>query len=243
MPKIDLRAVQIGIINLPHQERRRNRAMAAMAGVGLDFTFIDGVRDDPRHRGCSQSHLKAIETLAGNGPFLVLEDDAVPTLDFFPVIEVPQATDLLYLGHSPYGYDITGTFEAIPEITEGTETPGLLRVHSMLAAHAIVYLTDAIATRVAQSIRGSIAATPPERHDIGLCRIQAQAKVLAVAKPYFAQSAAVQGAKKRERRAEEEEYIAIPRYADTLVSAMQLQRSPVGHLHFARQMAEVRPSA
>ena len=77
--KIELAKIPIGIINLPHQERRRNRAIRAMEALALPFVFIDGVRDQPRHFGCSQSHLKAIAALRGRGPFLVLEDDAVPT--------------------------------------------------------------------------------------------------------------------------------------------------------------------
>ena len=101
---IDLGAIPIGIINLPHQERRRNRAAAMMAGLGLDFVFIDGIRDKPRHFGCSQSHLKAIETLRGASPFLVLEDDAIPTDYFKSTVNVPNQADLMYLGHSPHGY-------------------------------------------------------------------------------------------------------------------------------------------
>ena len=45
MPTIDLRTIPIGVINLPHQERRRNRATEALTAAGLNFTFIDG---DPR---------------------------------------------------------------------------------------------------------------------------------------------------------------------------------------------------
>ncbi|GEM_PF-1845496 len=213
---IALADIRIGVINLPHQERRRNRAAAAMGALGLPFGFIDGVRDQPRHFGCSQSHLKAINALRGAGPFLVLEDDAVPTAHYQPRVTPPEGLDLLYLGHSPYGY--SRTLGGTPDLA-GADEPGFLRLHSMLAAHAILYLTEAGADAVAQSIRRSIAAEPKVRHDIGLCEVQLWHRVLAVTAPYFAQSAEVQGAAKQDRRARDADFVAQPRQAGDLVSA------------------------
>lgn len=230
--------LRIGVINLPHQERRRTRAVAAMAALGLPFTFIDGVRDQPRHFGCSQSHLKAIETLRGAGPFLVLEDDAVPTAQYQATVSPPDGIDLLYLGHSPYGYARHLPQPGTPEIT-GAEADGFLRVHSMLAAHAILYLTDAGAEAVAQSIRRSIGGPQKERHDIGLCDLQQRQRILATPQPLFAQSAEVQGAAKQDRREHDALFIAGPRRAgDVVVTAsgpLVVARNPAGGLEFHPQ--------
>lgn len=229
-PPLALADLRIGVINLAHQERRRSRATAAMAALGLPFTFIDGVRDQPRHAGCSQSHLKAIETLRGSGPFLVLEDDAVPTPEYQPTVCPPEGVDLLYLGHSPYGFARHLPQGGTPEITE-EQASGFLRVHSMLAAHAILYLTDAGAEAVAQSIRRSIAGPLRERHDIGLCDLQQRQRILATPQPCFAQSADVQGVGKHDRRAKDALFIATPRRPGDVVD------SPSGPLVVTRNLA------
>lgn len=232
---IALAALRIGVINLPHQERRRNRAVVAMSALGLPFVFIDGVRDQPRHFGCSQSHLKAIETLRGSGPFLVLEDDAVPTPQYQPTVTPPDGIDLLYLGHSPYGHARHLPGGGTPEIVE-TDPTGFLRVHSMLAAHAILYLTDAGAGAVAQSIRASIGGPQKERHDIGLCDLQQRQRVLATPFPYFAQSPDVQGAAKQDRRSEDQMFVATPRREADVVSGstgpLTVVRAAGGGLQF-----------
>lgn len=225
---IDLTRIRVGVINLPHQERRRSRAIAALGAIGLPFEFIEGIRDHPRHLGCSQSHLKAIETLRGAGPFLVLEDDAVPTEHFRPTFTLPE-TDLLYLGHSPYGYSrhAGGT----PELT-GSDPTGHLRIHSMLAAHAILYLTDTGAELVAQSIRRSIGDGSSERHDIGLCDLQQSQHVLAVPFPFFVQSAEVQGAAKQARRQQDASFVSEPRKAGDKVGALHVVDNGHGGLAF-----------
>jgi hypothetical protein len=216
--QVDLRKLKTGVINLEFQSRRRHRARNALTRLGLDFCFIEGIADKPRHLGCSQSHLKAIETLRGGGaPFLVLEDDAIPTPFYIPQIEIPPGADLLYLGHSPYGWSrvLNGT----PEIT-GQASVGFLRVHSMLAAHAIIYVTQAGVDAVAASIRRSISGERSERHDIGLCDLQQTMNVQATIRPLFCQSGEVQGAKKRDQRKELEDFVSMPRaVGDLVVSA------------------------
>jgi hypothetical protein len=236
---VDLRQVRTGVINLDFQSRRRHRARNALTKLGLDFSFISGIADKPRHLGCSQSHLKAIETLrAGGTPFLVLEDDAIPTPFYTSHVEIPTGVDLLYLGHSPYGWSrqLNGT----PEIT-GPDPDGFLRVHSMLAAHAILYVTEAGVEAVAASIRRSISGDAPERHDIGLCDLQQVLDVRATVKPLFCQSADVQGAKKRDQRKELENFVALPRSAgDVVVSAVQeltVVETTTGRLEFRLQDA------
>lgn len=235
---LSLGALRIGVINLPHQERRRRRATDAMASLGLPFTFIDGVRDQPRHAGCSQSHLKAIETLRGSGPFLVLEDDAVPTPQYQPTVTPPEGVDLLYLGHSPYGFARHLPQGGTPEITEA-QASGFLRIHSMLAAHAILYLNDAGAEAVAQSIRRSLTGPQPERHDIGLCDLQQRQRILAIPEPFFTQSPEVQGAAKQDRRQQDAQFIATPRRPGEVVDhasgRLVVARNLAGGLEFRRQ--------
>jgi hypothetical protein len=231
---VDLRQLKSGVINLSFQSRRRHRARNALTKLGLDFTFIEGIADKPRHLGCSQSHLKAIETLRlGCPPFLVLEDDAIPTPFYSPHVEIPPGVDLLYLGHSPYGWsrELNGT----PEIT-GPDSESFLRVHSMLAAHAIIYVTDAAVEAVTASIRRSISGDRPERHDIGLCDLQRTLDIRATIKPLFCQSSDLQGAAKRDLRKALEDFVSAPRtIGDIVVSAerrLRVADTPTGGLEF-----------
>ena len=220
--RVDLRQLKPGVINLAVQERRRNRARTALTKLGLDFTFVDGVADKPRHAGCSQSHLKAIEALQPNGcPFLVLEDDAIATPFFTPHVEIPLGVDLFYLGHSPYGW--SRSLGGTPEITSH-DSDHVLRVHSMLAAHAILYVTRAGVDAVAASIRRSLTGEKKERHDIGLCDLQRLLTVKATAKPLFCQSSELQGAGKRDLRKEQEDFVSAPRRAGDIVVAADSRR-------------------
>jgi hypothetical protein len=231
---VDLRQLKTGVINLIFQSRRRHRARNALTKLGLDFTFIEGVADKPRHFGCSQSHLKAIEALEGGGlPFLVLEDDAIPTPFYTSQVEIPPGVDLLYLGHSPYGW--SRSLGGTPEIT-GRDSDKFLRVHSMLAAHAIIYVTQAGVDAVKASIRKSISGEKKERHDIGLCDLQQVLSVKATAQPLFCQSSELQGAAKRDLRKELEDYVCLPRSAGDIVTAgdqrLQVAETPRGGLEF-----------
>ena len=242
---IDLRTIPVGVINLGTAERRRGRITAALEGLGITFRLIEAIAAQPRHFGCSQSHLKAVTELRGNGPFLVLEDDATPTTDFQPVIEVPEGTGLLYLGHSRFGFSRSAGKIGTPEITE--DEGDFLRVHSMLAAHAILYLTEAGADAVTAAIHRSIDRRRPLRHDFALCDMQTKSRVLAVRRPWFTQSSGTQRAGKRAAREEEERFVSAPRQAgDRGVSAQDegdvalvVARNAAGGLEFRREGADV----
>ena len=235
--RLDLADLPIALINLPHQNRRRFRARRSMDRLGLPFTLIEGVRAKPRHFGCSQGHLRAIEAARGSGPFLILEDDAIPTKHYMPHVDVPEGIDLLYLGHSPNGYSRRPQIGAVPDLTEPGPS-GFLTVHSMLAAHAILYVTELGIEAVAQSIRHSIAADPQERHDIGLCDLQLRLRVAATALPYFCQSGDLQGDGKRDLRRLQEDFVSTPRAAGDLVAtpggALSVARTASGRLGYVK---------
>ena len=238
---IELGQIPIGVINLPGAERRRRRITESLGAWGLRFHLIEAVAAQPRHHGCSQSHLKAVTMLRGNGPFLVLEDDATPTEDFRAQIAAPDGANLLYLGHSRFGFSRSAGKIGTPELTESEGD--FLRVHSMLAAHAILYLNDAGAEEVTAAIRRSIDRRRPLRHDIALCELQARTRVLAMPRPYFTQSSGTQRAGKRAARQAEADFIAVPRLPgargisaqDDGDVALIVARTPTGGLEFQRE--------
>jgi hypothetical protein len=238
---IDLTRIPIGVINLPGAERRRGRITEALTGLGLKFQLIEAVAAQPRHWGCSQSHLKAVTALRGHGPFLVLEDDATPTEAFRVTVARPEGANLLYLGHSRFGFSRSAGKIGTPELTE--DAGDFLRVHSMLAAHAILYLNDQGADEVTAAIHRSINRRRPLRHDMALCELQARTRVMAVRAPWFFQSGGTQRAVKREARGEEEEFTALPRQPGDQVVAedesgsvpLIVARNAAGGLEFQRE--------
>lgn len=205
--------IPTGVISLPHQERRRNSALKSLRDGGIVESIIDGVRDTPRYRGCSKGHLAALRKMQGQEPFLVLEDDVILTEHFSLDVRLPSDCALLYLGHSNYGTD--AEFQGLgqnSDLTELTES-GLLRVHSMLAAHAILYVDPAAVEAVAKSIEASISGAGLRRHDLGLCELQQDLRVYASAQPYFAQNEAVQGKVKKTLRRDQRNLVSKPRFA------------------------------
>lgn len=91
--------------------------------------------------GCAASHLECINMF--KPPFIIVEDDCSFTVNNFnPIIEIPDDTDILYLGFSvnsahPYHhYDIDGGFKVYQE------DENLFRILDMLGTHAIACISD-----------------------------------------------------------------------------------------------------
>ena len=109
-------------------------------------------------------------------PFLLLEDDATITEDYQNTIEVPDNTDAIYLGtsHGDGRYtslDIGG---------------GLLQIGRMLAAHAIIYITDKYRQAVVDIAKECLY----ERHvpfDLGTYQIMEKFLVVTPHRPWYYQ--------------------------------------------------------
>lgn len=185
--------------------------LAALEAGGLSASVVDGVCDKPRYRGCSKAHLAALRNFQGQEPFLILEDDVLLTEDFRLDVDLPADCQILYLGHSIYGTDHKlGGLGPHSDLTE-TAGEGHLRVHSMLAAHAILYVDPEAVEQVARSIENSISDANLRRHDIGLCELQQELWVYATDRPYFAQNEEVQGQAKKDMRREQRDIICHSR--------------------------------
>jgi hypothetical protein len=86
----------------------------------------------PYLAGCGLSHIECIKKSIGNGPTLVLEDDATITPAYQNIIEVPDDCDAVYLGVS------TGS----PGYISQRYNKDYLRIGRMLAAHAVLYISE-----------------------------------------------------------------------------------------------------
>lgn len=139
----------------------------------------EGTRPSEKHyRGVGQSHIDCLLSVRDNLPALIFEDDVEVSEDFSHKIEVPDNTDAIYLGIS-HG---DGRYRAVDV------GKGIARISEVLAAHAVVYLTEKYLDAVVNIANHCIheAYTP---FDVGTYNIQKNFLVVTPHKPFFYQKA------------------------------------------------------
>tara|TARA_Y100001937_G_scaffold62817_2_gene86248 strand:+ start:1076 stop:1771 length:696 start_codon:yes stop_codon:yes gene_type:complete len=130
------------------------------------------------YRGVGQSHIDCLTSVRDQLPALVLEDDVEVSEDYSPLIEVPDNTDAIYLGIS-HG---DGAYKAM-DIGNG-----LAKISEVLAAHAVVYLTERYLDAVV-SVANHCIHEIYRPFDIGTYGIQKDFMVVTPHRPYFYQKA------------------------------------------------------
>jgi hypothetical protein len=99
---------------------------------------------EPSFVGTAVSHLRVLNRKDIKPPFAILEDDCVFNEYFRYRFAVPAATDAFYLGVSYFGIAVPGelSWGRAGRVKWTRYDNANLRVSNMLAAHAIVYLSD-----------------------------------------------------------------------------------------------------
>lgn len=126
--------------------------------------------------GCGQSHIDALESVKQT-PLLILEDDALVTDAFRPVISFPDDTDAIYLGisHGNKNQKIVETYT------------GWYRISGMLATHAILYVSERYRQHSISCMKECIYKRKIPI-DLGLSLKQKDYKILATPFPMFIQA-------------------------------------------------------
>jgi hypothetical protein len=192
MRELRLAACETVVLSLADAAERRASVTELCGRLGLDYRIEDAIRASPGPIGCGLSHIRTLRAWTGERPLLVLEDDVAETEDLSPAIVVPDDADAVYLGISRYGavepVDFVGFVDLVAVEPAGE---GLLRLHNVLGAHAIVHLTPRWRTAAIEAMVASIAdrGWDPDR---GLAAIQGDFKVYAPARPAFYQAARFQ---------------------------------------------------
>ena len=117
-------------------------------------------------------------------PFIVFEDDCRVKY-FYPILEVPEYADAIYLGISSWGRMNSHSGPCVQYDIE-EQYPGLLRVYNMLGAHAILYLSEEyvnICSRVSHYFY-----LTSDHQDIGFAEVQKYYNVYAFDNPLFYQT-------------------------------------------------------
>lgn len=136
--------------------------------------------------GCGQAHIDALMS-SNKAPLLVLEDDALVTDAFRPIITVPDDTDAVYLGIS-HG----NRKQAVVDLNNGW-----YRIFGMLAAHAVLYVSERY-KNYAADIAHLCLYSKKIPMDNGFAAAQGKFKVIAAPNPMFIQSAGRQSENKWE---------------------------------------------
>ena len=142
--QFDLRDIPFYIINCRSDTDRANNIIRQMRTLRLRFEFVDGIKSSNKKKGIAKSHIKVLENLNIDPPFVILEDDCQFTDSIQWNLEVPQDADALYLGISRFGSDIPGTLSRAKRnnVRFASPSKGLARIFNMLSRHAILYLSN-----------------------------------------------------------------------------------------------------
>lgn len=144
------------------------------------YEGVTGTTSQKGFLGCAQSHYNLLENAAA--PLLILEDDVVPTEHWYPVLDIPDDVDLVYLGVSNWGYvkpDMSRSYHGVVRGSQHNEK--FKRVYNMCSTHAILYMNDDIIETVKESIKECINMPTP--FDMGMARLQTKAVVVTPNKP------------------------------------------------------------
>ena len=141
--ELDIRKLNTRVISLKDSSHRK-RIGDMLTDLGFEnWSFFDAIKSTPHFSylvGCSLSHRECLNQT--ELPCLVFEDDAalVDPENFNPVINIPDDSDMFYLGTSAWGLK-TGA-----STLNGSEfervNGDIYRVRHMTSGHAIVYLNE-----------------------------------------------------------------------------------------------------
>jgi len=188
MKNLNLKEVPSHIINMDSQPDRLIQVSSRLCALGLTpkrfrataYEGVTGTTSTQGALGCAQSHYNLLDSVSA--PVLVLEDDVVPTEDWYSVLEVPDDADLVYLGVSNWGYvrpDMSRSYHGV--VIGSQHDENFKRVYNMCSTHAILYLNDKVIQTVKEVIKECMAIPTP--FDLGMARLQTKAVVVTPNKP------------------------------------------------------------
>lgn len=187
--EIDISKIKAYYINLDEEINRRASTEKILSNIGSDFSRVSGVKLDNR-RGCSLSHISALETAikAGQFPFLIVEDDIVRRTEYSNLI-IHEDTDALFLGLSRAGRStVSNELENTEHLQISEKNDETHRVHNMLAAHAVVYFNQKFAVAVMNQRKKFLRNVEKYKGgDLACTLMYSSFKVLALNNPMFYQ--------------------------------------------------------
>jgi GR25 family glycosyltransferase involved in LPS biosynthesis len=138
--KIDIKNIPVYYINLDSKVERKEsiEMMLKNAGFNNIIRYSGSLSHHPSV-GCALSHQSLLSFLLEEGietPFLILEDDAMISKDFSPILDIPDNSDAVYLGLTTSGRMWNYT---VLDMVANKVNDEYYQIYNMLAAHAILY--------------------------------------------------------------------------------------------------------
>jgi hypothetical protein len=181
--KLNLTDIPVYYINLDEQEEKRKRTETMLKQIGFKFVerFSAIKHEAGRIIGCARSHYEILNK--AKVPFIILEDDCSLNKESPKTIKLPDNADALYLGISHWGRYLnhSGPYVHTTKISED-----IVRVHNMLATHAIMYISQEYAN-MCKRISYNFGYEIENHLDIGFAEIHRFFNVYSFDEPLFRQ--------------------------------------------------------
>jgi hypothetical protein len=181
--KLDLRSIPIYYINLDKETEKNKRTQLLLQQMGFkDIHRISATEHSAgRIVGCARSHHKILSQLSS--PAIIIEDDCALNKEFDGFIDIPEDSDAVYLGISHWGRYLN---HSGPYVHTSKTITECVRVHNMLATHAILYLKQDYINNCARIAR-YYGYTIHCHVDIGFAESQKYFNVYALDEPLLRQ--------------------------------------------------------
>ena len=181
--KLNLIDIPVYYINLDDQDEKIKRTETMLKRIGFRFVerFSAIKHDAGRIIGCARSHYEILNRK--QVPFIILEDDCTLNKEVPEFIEVPDNADSLYLGISHWGRYLN---HSGPYVHYSKVNDNIVRVHNMLATHAILYLSQEYAN-MCKRISYHFGYEVENHLDIGFAEIHKFFNVYSFDEPLFRQ--------------------------------------------------------
>ena len=181
--KLNLIDIPVYYINLDDQDEKRKRTETMLKRIGFKFVerFSAIKHEAGRIVGCARSHYEILNK--AEVPFIILEDDCTLNKEVPEFIEVPDNADSLYLGISHWGRYLN---HSGPYVHYSKVNDNIVRVHNMLATHAILYLSQEYAN-MCKRISYHFGYEVENHLDIGFAEVHKFFNVYSFDEPLFRQ--------------------------------------------------------
>ena len=181
--KLNLTDIPVYYVNLEGEDVKREHTESMLKDLGFKYVHrFDAIRHEAgRIIGCARSHYEILKN--EKPPFIILEDDCALNKEFVSEIEVPDNADALYLGISHWGRYLnhSGPYVHCTKVDDN-----IVRVHNMLATHAIMYLSDSY-TEMCKRVAYHFGYEVENHLDIGFAEIHKFFNVYSFDEPLFRQ--------------------------------------------------------
>lgn len=181
--KIKLTDIPVYYINLKEEEEKRKRTETMLKVLGFtNVCRLNAIEHiEGRIIGCARSHYEILKN--ANPPFIIIEDDCALNKTFVNNLQLPDNADALYLGISHWGRYLnhSGPYVHITQVSDD-----IVRVHNMLATHAILYLSESYVD-ICKRVAYHFGYESRNHLDIGFAEIHKFYNVYSLNEPLFRQ--------------------------------------------------------